>query len=105
MSRYLFALSSVLMLAAGCRHANVPTLPASHGALSLDLDKYLELPMAGPGALKPDGMPEVVVEPAQAPAVFAEAVQVLRGKPTEEDVRQALGDLSLRGHAGRAGPV
>ncbi|AKF87141.1 hypothetical protein MFUL124B02_38355 [Myxococcus fulvus 124B02] len=36
----------------------------------------------------------VVVEPAEAPAIFAEAVQVLSGKPTEEQVRQASADLS-----------
>ncbi|OJT25286.1 hypothetical protein BO221_10350 [Archangium sp. Cb G35] len=92
---YLVALSSLLFLSAGCLHAKaLPALPASHGALSLALDKYLELPTSPPGAPKPVGTPEVVVEPAQAPSIFAEAVQLLRGTPTEAEVRQASEDLT-----------
>jgi hypothetical protein len=34
-----------------------------------------------------------VVEPAQAPTVFAEAVQVLKGKPTDQELEQAWADL------------
>lgn len=95
MSRYLFALSSFLVLAAGCRHASVPTLPASHGHLALALDQYLDLPTRKPDWPRPaDALEVVVVEPAQAPSVFAEAVQVLRGKPTEEEIHQAAEDLT-----------
>jgi tetratricopeptide (TPR) repeat protein len=94
MLRSLFALSLLLVAASGCRHAKVPALPASHGHLALALDKYLELPTKEPGAPALTGTPEVVVEPAQTPAVFAEAVQVLQGKPTEAEVRQASEDLS-----------
>lgn len=90
---YLVALSSILFLSAGCMRT-LPTLPASHGALSLAADKYLELSTSPPGAPVPAGAPEVVVEPAQAPSIFAEAVQLLRGTPTEAEVRQASEDLS-----------
>jgi TonB family protein len=79
---------------AGCRHANVPTLPASHGHLALALDKYLELPTQKPSALRPVGALELMVALAQAPSVFAEAVQVLQGKPTEDEVHQAAEDLT-----------
>lgn len=93
MSRSLLTLSSILMLAAGCRHAQVPDLPASHGHLSRALHKYLDLPGRVPSAASIDS-PSVVVEPAQAPALFEEAVRILQGKPTEEEVRQASDDLS-----------
>jgi len=91
---YLLSLCSLFVLASGCRHSNVPTLPASHGQLSLAMDKYLELPTTWPGGPTPFGVPEGVVDPAQAPSVFAEAVQVLRGQPTEDEVRQAAEDLA-----------
>ncbi len=81
------------MLTAGCRHAQVPDLPASHGHLSRALHDYLELPGSVLSAASIDS-PSVVVEPAQAPAVFAEAVRVLQGKPSQEEVRQASDDLS-----------
>jgi TonB family protein len=93
MSRSLVLLSSLMMLAAGCRHVPVPTLPASHGHLSLAADQYLDLKSGMPASALPNGTPEVVVEPAEAPAVFQEAVQVLRGKPTASEVQQALSDL------------
>jgi tetratricopeptide (TPR) repeat protein len=93
MSRSLLILSSILTLAAGCRHAQVPDLPASHGHLSRALHKYLDLPGKVPSAVSIDS-PSVVAEPAQAPALFEEAVQILKGKPTEEKVRQASDDLT-----------
>jgi tetratricopeptide (TPR) repeat protein len=93
MSRSLLILSSILMLAAGCRHGQVPDLPASHGHLSRALHKYLDLPGSVPSAASIDS-PSVVIEPAQAPALFAEAVEILKRKPTEEEVRQASDDLT-----------
>jgi len=93
MSRSLLALSSIFLLAAGCRHAKVPELPASHGQLSLALHRYLELPSRVPNGAALDS-PQVVVEPEQAPALFEEAVRVLKGKPTEEEVRQASDALT-----------
>jgi tetratricopeptide (TPR) repeat protein len=57
------------------------------------MDEYLALPTRKPGAPHLAGTSEVVVEAAHAPSVFAEAVQVLRGKPTEAEVRQAWEDL------------
>jgi tetratricopeptide (TPR) repeat protein len=35
----------------------------------------------------------VLVEPSQAPLLFAEATQILRGRPTEQEVLQAAEDL------------
>lgn len=94
MNRPLFILSSLLVLTAGCRHAqNVPTLPASHGHLSMALHRYLKLVSKPLGTGPAEGSPEAVVEPAQAPAVFAEAVQVLKGHPSDEEVQQASADL------------
>ncbi|RKG84177.1 hypothetical protein D7V88_22530 [Corallococcus terminator] len=44
--------------------------------------------------------PPVELEPAQAPGVFAEAVQLLKGTPSQEEVQRALGDLSAACEAG-----
>lgn len=101
MRRSFLFLSSLLLFTVGCVHSNpyLPTLPASHGQLSFALDRYMnqqpgssdESVSVPPGVL--DKPTSLVVEPAQAPGVFAEAVQVLRGKATEEQVRQAAEDL------------
>jgi hypothetical protein len=101
MPHSLMVLASLLLLAAGCRHANLPELPASHGQLSRMMDRYLD------DAPEPDNLVEgvsapmydteesrVVVEPAQAPAVMAEALRTLEKDPTEEQVHQALADLA-----------
>lgn len=92
-------LAALLVLTAGCRHTNappprpVPTLPASHGHLSLSLALYLDPSMRLPGLDTSIPTAETVVEPAQAPAVFAEARQVLAEWPTQEQVRAAWVDL------------
>ncbi|WNG47649.1 hypothetical protein F0U60_28635 [Archangium minus] len=102
MCRFVFSLCSLLLLfTVGCAHSNpyLPTLPASHGRLSFILAKYVEQQSGSldefvpvpPGVL--DNSTPLVVEPAQAPGVFADAVQVLRGKASEEQVRQAAEDL------------
>ncbi|MCP3165452.1 energy transducer TonB [Myxococcus qinghaiensis] len=94
-------LCSLLLGATACGHSSrVPSLPASHGHLSRAMARYLD-PMVeheeafrgGAGPLY-DSAPTVVVEPAQARAIFAEAVQVLSGTATEEQVKQAAQDLS-----------
>nr|AYM54459.1 hypothetical protein [Myxococcus fulvus] len=94
-------LCSLLLGATACGHsARIPSLPASHGHLSRAMAHYLD-PMVEPeeafrGGAGPlyDPAPTVVVEPAQARAIFAEAVQVLSGTATEEQVKQAAQDLS-----------
>lgn len=93
MSRLSLLLSFWVLLGVGCRHANVPVLPASHGHLSHEMQQYLEL--RAPPATDPlaSGAPEVVVEPDQAPTLFAEATQVLKGSPTKDQVHQAWEDL------------
>ncbi|MFP2905940.1 energy transducer TonB [Pyxidicoccus sp. 3LFB2] len=96
----LVALSFLFLLTAGCRHANIPQLPASHGQLSRMMQRHLR------DAPEPDDLtegalpsrrdpkaPTLVVEPAQAPAVLAEAIQVLEGRPTEEQLKQAMADV------------
>src|SRR5215217_556872 len=94
-------LLALLLGTTACGHsARIPSLPASHGHLSRAMGHYLD-PMAerqeaflgGVGPLY-DPAPTVVVEPAQARAIFAEAVQVLSGTATEEQVKQASQDLS-----------
>jgi hypothetical protein len=100
MSRRLLALSSLLLLAAGCRHTlAVPELPASHGYLTAALDRYVakreDLPEeAVPGTFTLlNEESQVVVEPAEARRVFMEALAVLEGAPSTEEVRQAADDL------------
>ncbi|RYZ46249.1 MAG: hypothetical protein EOO72_02445, partial [Myxococcaceae bacterium] len=44
--------------------------------------------------------PPVELEPEQAPAVFAETVQLLKGTPSQEELLRALGDLSAACEAG-----
>lgn len=100
-------LLALLLGATACgRAARIPSLPASHGHLSRAMAHYLD-PMvereeAHTGVASPlfDPSPTVVVEPAQARAVFAEAVQALSGTPTEEQVRQASQDLTAACDAG-----
>ncbi|MFY2563603.1 hypothetical protein ACN469_38775 [Corallococcus terminator] len=92
----------LLLGGSACSHfsSRVPSLPASHGHLSRTMAHYLdpmvereEAYMGGAGPLY-DPAPTVVVEPAQARAIFADAVQVLSGTATEEQVKQAAQDLS-----------
>lgn len=91
------ALFSLLLLVAGCRHSGLPSLPASHGHLSKALDRYVAEHSKEPRTFVPvslfDDNAELVVEPLQAPAVFAEAIQVLRGSPSPDQVKQAADDL------------
>lgn len=81
------------LAATGCHRARVPDLPASHGRLSLfavGFTQYPTLPaqaypatgLFGPGSEEP-------LNPSHAPAAFAEAVQVLKGRPTEQEVARA----------------
>jgi hypothetical protein len=109
MSRCLLALSSLLLLASGCRHTlAVPELPASHGLLSAALDRYVEKREDLPEDAAPVDLslfseePQAVVEPAQAGSVFTEALAVLRGTPSAEEVRQAADDLKATCVAGLA---
>ncbi|MFP2906617.1 hypothetical protein ACLESD_16440, partial [Pyxidicoccus sp. 3LFB2] len=98
MRRYVLALCP-LLLAVGCRHANLPDLPASHGHLSDALERYVDDsgrirdPDAAPWSSLFEEDPEVAVEPHQAPAIFREATEALSGKPTAEQTRQAVDDL------------
>lgn len=93
MSRLFLVLSCWVLLGVGCRHANVPVLPASHGHLSQEMHRYLDL-KTQPVEFPSSNASEVVVEPAQAPALFAEAVQALKGSPTQEQAQQAWEDLN-----------
>ncbi|MBZ4409123.1 energy transducer TonB [Myxococcus sp. MISCRS1] len=91
---------SVVLWATGCAHSGAPSLPASHGQLSLAMAYQLdpegnpreasELPPASlfnPGA-------KGGVAPERAREAFAEAVALLKGAPTEAQVRQASATLS-----------
>ncbi|MBZ4416839.1 energy transducer TonB [Myxococcus sp. RHSTA-1-4] len=99
MHRALLTLAVLLLLASGCRHANLPVLPASHGELSRMMDRYLDDAPEPDSLLRgvelslSDPRPRVVVEPAEAPAIMAEALRALDGNPTEEQIRQAHADL------------
>lgn len=103
MRRYALALLPLLVLAAGCRHVqppgpSLPSLPASHARLSRALALYEQRMPESVDDVLPDALamnePKVVVEPSQAPAVYEEAVGVLRGEPTAQELRAALKDLS-----------
>ncbi|NMO19917.1 hypothetical protein HPC49_27800 [Pyxidicoccus fallax] len=110
--RHAVALSSLLGLTAGCGHTQSqsqprvppPTLPASHARLSMALNLYeRNLPESAGGTLPESRAvdePTTVVEPAQARAVFDEAVHVLSGKPDMEAIRQASNDLGAACDAG-----
>jgi hypothetical protein len=95
------ALAALLLFGSGCQHAPIPELPASHGHLSRMMDRYLDDDV-GPDRLVEgvgaptyaDVAPPRSVEPAQAPAVMAEALRLLEGSPTEAQVLQSLADLS-----------
>lgn len=99
MRRHAFALSVFLLLATGCQtsRSRLPTLPASHARLSKALELYVNHFPESAGDFVPAAgnleEPTLVVEPAQARAVYDEAVKVLRGKPTSKEVVQAQDDL------------
>jgi TonB family protein len=102
MRRYALSLLPLLLFAAGCRHAQpagprLPSLPASHARLSRAWDLYAQGLPEAMDDLVPDAMamdePSLVVEAAEAPAVFEEAVGVLRGKPTAKEFHAAMADL------------
>ncbi|RYZ41667.1 MAG: hypothetical protein EOO71_11160 [Myxococcaceae bacterium] len=101
-------LLSLLLVSTGCTHHGIPKLPASHGHLSLAMEglleeKSLERVMDGMatngGAGTPDE-PSVELEPEQAPAVFDEVVRVLKGTPTQEELKRASADLAAACEAG-----
>ncbi|MCP3059408.1 TonB family protein [Myxococcus sp. K38C18041901] len=101
----IFALGAVLLGLTACGHSRpIPTLPASHGHLSRALAQYLNPRFEGTqvylGVLAPplSTDPSLVVTPSEAPAVFSEAQQVLAGRPTEQQVRQAYGDIAAACH-------
>ncbi|RKH03021.1 hypothetical protein D7V97_27135 [Corallococcus sp. CA053C] len=101
--RWSWLFLSLLFVSTGCRHAGIPTLPASHGHLSLAMERLLAKQDRPPGplweaSLRNDAVlsldtSTLEVEPEQAPAVFAEVVQILRGTPGEEELTRALRDL------------
>jgi hypothetical protein len=101
MHHSLAALVFLLLLAAGCRHANLPELPASHGQLSRMMDRYLDdapepdtlVEGVGP-SMDDTRTPRLVVLPAEAPALMEEALRALEDSPTKEQVQQALGHLA-----------
>lgn len=98
---------SLVLLTPGCRHAlAVPELPASHGHLSAALERYVAKDENAPEESTPGALslfadePLSVVEPAQARSIFTEALAVLSGAPSTEEVRQAADDLKAACVAG-----
>ncbi|GEN12435.1 hypothetical protein MFU01_74720 [Myxococcus fulvus] len=100
MRHTLIVFLSAVLWATGCAHSGAPSLPASHGQLSLAMAYHLdpegnpreasELPPASlfnPGA-------RGGVAPVRAREAFDEAVALLKGAPTEAQVRQASATLS-----------
>lgn len=108
--RWSWLFLSLFFVSTGCRHAGIPTLPASHGHLSLAMERFLAekgtLPRSMGEPVSANDLassldtPMLEVEPEQAPAVFAEAVQLLRGSPGEEDVNRASRDIQAACDAG-----
>ncbi|MFP2963850.1 tetratricopeptide repeat protein [Myxococcus sp. 1LA] len=99
MRRGLLSLSSLLLLVVGCRHANLPDLPASHGALSMAMDRYandressFENYTPTPTSIFQEES-QVLVEPERALSIYQDASSVLGGAPTEQQVRDAADDL------------
>lgn len=91
----------LLLGLSACRYAAwVPTLPAHHGQLSYALAHHQRggvgepLVYQGEPIARRNAGPASVVSPSEAHAIFTEAAQVLAGKPTEEQVRQAYADIS-----------
>ncbi|RKH38873.1 hypothetical protein [Corallococcus sicarius] len=101
--RWSWLFLSLLFISTGCRHADIPKLPASHGHLSFAMERLLAKKDTPPGPLWEESLRNeatslldtstLEVEPEQAPAVFAEVVQLLRGTPSEEELTRALSDL------------
>jgi hypothetical protein len=108
--RWSWLFLSLFFVSTGCRHAGIPTLPASHGHLSLAMERLLtkkdgppgnrwDVSLLGDAASSPDTLP-LELEPEQAAAVFAEVVQLLRGTPSQKELERALGDLKAACDAG-----
>ncbi|NPC48940.1 hypothetical protein HPC50_17920 [Corallococcus exiguus] len=97
----------LLCLSTGCGHYGLPPSTASHGHLSLAMDAYLDDPSSYErriaqgtnfGFVTTDAFaslkaPSVELEPDQAPRVFEEVVQVLKGNPSDAELRRAFGEL------------
>lgn len=94
MCRYLVALCSLLFLASGCHRAHLPVLPASHGYLALAVERQLAPDARAQEDLSPADSERLEVSPSEAPTVLAEALRVLKGRPTEAEVQQARQDVS-----------
>ena len=94
MCRYLIALSSLLLLASGCHRAHLPVLPASQGYLALAVERQLARDARAGEDLSPADRQRLEVSPSEAPSVLAEAVRMLKGRPTEAEVEQARQDVS-----------
>lgn len=81
----------------GCHRARVPDLPASHGRLSLFASGFTGYPSLAAQSYPATGLfglgAEQPLSPAHAPAAFAEAVQVLNGRPTDPEVARAAARL------------
>ncbi|WP_163864943.1 hypothetical protein [Myxococcus eversor] len=98
LSRIVFL--SVVLWATGCAHSWVPSLPASHGQLSLAMAYNVdpegnprEASEPPPASLFNPGA-QGGVTPEMARDAFDEAVALLKGAPTEGQVRQASATLS-----------
>ncbi|WIG98855.1 hypothetical protein [Myxococcus sp. SDU36] len=83
-------------MATGCRHAGVPSLPASHGQLSYSMGLYQDRAQT-PGETDKvpvlrdvdESTPALELAAEEAPVAFQDAVQVLSGTPSPEQVRTA----------------
>ncbi|MBN9683615.1 MULTISPECIES: hypothetical protein [unclassified Corallococcus] len=97
----------LLCLSTGCGHYGLPPSTASHGHLSLAMAAYLDDPNSYErrvaqgtnfGFVTTDALaslksPSVDVEPDQAPRVFEEVIQLLKGNPSDAELRRAFGEL------------
>lgn|GEM_PF-2640564 len=100
MRHTLIVFLSIVPWATGCAHSWVPSLPASHGQLSLAMAYNVD-PEGNPreaSALPPESLFNLGalggVTPEMARDAFDKAVALLKGAPTEEQVRQASTMLS-----------
>ncbi|MBJ6763342.1 hypothetical protein JGU66_21465 [Myxococcaceae bacterium JPH2] len=78
--------------AVGCGHSRLPSLPATHGQLSMAMEKY-SVHWREDAHSSAIGDPPVEVEPAQAESLFIEAKRTLEGSPSDDQVQGAWADL------------
>ncbi|MBU8898913.1 hypothetical protein KRR26_25200 [Corallococcus sp. M34] len=82
----------LVCVAVGCGHSRLPSLPATHGQLSMALGKYANH-WHEDVQNSAVGEPPVEVEQAQAESLFVEAKRTLEGSPSDEQVQGAWADL------------